>query len=106
VSRVATLWDEWVDEDWSADPLGSFGGASPTSAVTFPSTPLSAKVYIALGADLTALPSTWSWTDISNYVRFTAGVSTRQSKSTQKKSRLGRRSRRGDGVNGAEVDRS
>src|SRR6185369_7967542 len=36
-----------------------------------------------LGADLTALPSTWSWTDISNYVRFASGISTRQGRADE-----------------------
>lgn len=43
-------------------------------AVTFPTTHLVTGAYIALGADLTADPATWSWTDISDYVRHKPGV--------------------------------
>lgn len=50
----------------------------PVGAVTFPTAPLSAKVFIALGADLTQSPTSWSWTDITSYVRFVSGISTRQ----------------------------
>ena len=62
---------------------GYQSGSSPAGTVTFPTTPLSGKVYLAIGADLTALPSTWSWTDISNYVRFTSGISTRQGRADE-----------------------
>lgn len=42
--------------------------------ITFPATPLVASAYIARNADLTAAPGTWSWTDISDYVRHDASV--------------------------------
>jgi len=45
--------------------------------VTFPATPLACKVYIALGADLTQ-PGTWTWTDITQWVRFADGITTSQ----------------------------
>jgi hypothetical protein len=45
------------------------------ATVTFgPGTPLLISVRIALGADLTADPLTWVWTDISSYVRFNPGI--------------------------------
>jgi hypothetical protein len=45
------------------------------ATVTFgPGTPLLISVKIALGADLTADPLTWVWTDISSYVRFNPGI--------------------------------
>ncbi|MGE5827714.1 MAG: hypothetical protein ACM30G_05030 [Micromonosporaceae bacterium] len=46
-------------------------------SVTFPTTPLSFRVLIALGADLTASWLTWSWVDITEFVRFVDGISTR-----------------------------
>lgn len=36
--------------------------------MTYPNTPLVCVVEAALGADLTAAPGTWTWTDISVYV--------------------------------------
>lgn len=49
-------------------------GASPAGSVTFPATSLDARVYIALGADLSQPPSSWIWEDITRYVRFASGV--------------------------------
>lgn len=42
--------------------------------MAFPSTPLAVEVSLALGADLSANPATWSWTDISTYVRYSPGI--------------------------------
>lgn len=42
--------------------------------VTFPSTPLSTRVYIALGADLTADWLSWDWLDITDRVRHDLGI--------------------------------
>ncbi len=43
--------------------------------VTFsPDVRLGIKVYLALGADLTADPSTWALTEITPYVRYQAGI--------------------------------
>lgn len=44
--------------------------------ITFnpPSVPLTCKTEIALGADLSADPGTWSWTDITAYTRHASGV--------------------------------
>lgn len=44
--------------------------------ITFnpPATRLDCITEIALGADLTADPDTWSWTDVTAYVRHAAGV--------------------------------
>lgn len=45
-------------------------------SVTYPTTKLRGLVEIAPGADLTADPATWSWVDISQWVRFKSGIST------------------------------
>lgn len=44
--------------------------------ITFhpPLVPLTITVEIALGADLTAAPSSWAWTDITQWVRHRSGV--------------------------------
>src|SRR5690606_41668320 len=42
--------------------------------MAFPATPLAATVEIALDADVTANPSTWVWTDISQYIRQADGA--------------------------------
>lgn len=42
--------------------------------MAFPATQLGLMVELALAADLTADPSTWSWTDISRYVRYADGI--------------------------------
>lgn len=46
--------------------------------MTFPTTDLLCKVYLAIGADLTQPPHTWSWTEITDYVRFAPGITTSQ----------------------------
>lgn len=46
--------------------------------ITFPTTPLTVTTELAIGADLTADPSTWSWTDISHYVRYQPGITVTQ----------------------------
>ncbi len=45
-----------------------------TLPVTFPSSPLSTRVYIALGADLTASWLTWNWLDITDRCRHDLGI--------------------------------
>lgn len=54
--------------------------------MAFPTDPLTATFELALGADLTAEPSTWTWTDISAYCRapvnIRAGRSDEQSSSS------------------------
>lgn len=52
---------------------GTFFGGMPLP-VTFPSTPLSTRVYIALGADLTADWLSWNWLDITDRVRHDLGI--------------------------------
>jgi hypothetical protein len=42
--------------------------------VTFPTSPLTITVELALGADLTADPSSWAWTDITTYARYNPGI--------------------------------
>lgn len=49
-----------------------FGQVQP---VTFPSSPLTTRVYIALGADLTASYLSWNWLDITSRVRHDLGIS-------------------------------
>lgn len=73
MSRVAVLWDE-ADEDAFGDPLGTTAGTSAIGPVAFPSSPLTFRVYIAPGADLTASYLSWPWADITNYVRHDLGV--------------------------------
>lgn len=53
---------------------GPFLGGGEPLPVTFPTTPLTFRVYIALGADLTASWLTWSWTDITEFVRLANGI--------------------------------
>lgn len=84
MSRTAALWDEWVDEAVLDDPLGPFlrGSLTPGS-VTFPTTHLQFRVMIALGADLTASWLTWQWEDITRFVRYDVGISTRTGRPDQ-----------------------
>jgi len=64
---------------WRRPPAPSVAPAeSGSSAVTFPGVLLVCTVAIAPGADLTKPPSTWSWTDVTPYVRFDAGIATTQ----------------------------
>ncbi len=46
----------------------------PLSPITFPSTLLRTKAWIALGADPTADPADWAWEEISTKVRYQSGV--------------------------------
>lgn len=50
------------------------GYAFTVPSVTFPTSPLTARIYIALGADLTASWLTWNWLDITPWVRYDLGV--------------------------------
>lgn len=43
--------------------------------VTFPASPLTMRVHVALGADLTASHLTWNWLDVTEWVRFDLGIS-------------------------------
>lgn len=64
----------WRNRRYRRRFRGGIGG-SP-QPVTFPSSPLTARVYIALGADLTSsLWWQWNWVDITAYVRQDLGVS-------------------------------
>jgi hypothetical protein len=60
-------WDRYAPRSLPG-PLGTL------STITFPTTDLRSRAQIALGADLTADPSTWAWQDISEYVRWQEGV--------------------------------
>lgn len=42
--------------------------------MAFPTTALSITIELALGADLTASPSTWAWTDVTSYVYVRDGL--------------------------------
>lgn len=67
-------WSPWLRDQ-------RYAQVSPSSEalpVTFPTARLSCKVLIALGADLTQPWYTWSWTDVSQWVRFDSGISTSQ----------------------------
>lgn len=44
-------------------------------SATFPTSPLTMRVHIALGADLTASHLSWNWLDVTEYVREDLGVS-------------------------------
>ncbi len=56
---------------FSTSPPGPFTPSGRSPVVFGPDTPLLVNVYVALGADLAADPSTWLWTDISRYARWT-----------------------------------
>ncbi len=58
---------------FGAWPRMAVGGAAPT-AVTFPSTQLDARVWIALGANLSASHLTWNWVNITEWVRHDLGI--------------------------------
>ncbi len=63
---------------WLAHLLTPTTSAAPAGSVTFPSTQLRCRVLIALGADLTQPWYTWSWTDITQWVRFGSGITVTQ----------------------------
>lgn len=69
----------WRRPERRLSPGGGFVGS-----VTFPATPLRLRVYIALGADLTASWLTWSWVDITEFVRFTPGINTQTGRPDEK----------------------
>lgn len=46
----------------------------PTRTITFPTTDLAFRVYLALSADLTASWLTWQWEDVTPYVRYADGI--------------------------------
>lgn len=54
---------------------GSWGGTR--APITFPTSELGVRVWIALGADPSNDPSTWSWENITARVRYAAGISKR-----------------------------
>lgn len=53
---------------------GGRGFAFPVPPVTFPASPLTARIQIALGADLSADWRSWNWLDITERVRTDLGV--------------------------------
>src|SRR5690348_9818069 len=79
----AAFWQAWQKGHRNL-PAPNRGTGASGATVTFPTTPLTCQVLLAIGADLTADPSTWSWTDITDsdgagsFVRFAAGISTTQ----------------------------
>ena len=71
MSRVAALWEEeWAAGDAFSDSLGAFtSSAAAPLTLTYPATLYVQRLQIALGADLSADPLTWSWLDITGRVR-------------------------------------
>lgn len=55
-------------------PLAVATGAE-AATVTFPASPLKSRVWIALGADLTASHLTWNWLNITERARHDLGIS-------------------------------
>lgn len=51
------------------------GISTQLQPVTFPTSPLTMRVHIALGADLNASHLSWNWLDVTEYVREDLGVS-------------------------------
>lgn len=70
MSSTAARWLAWR----RAGERRTDGAA--LSPITYPTTPLRTLVEIAPGADLTADPSTWTWVDITGWVRHDLGIST------------------------------
>lgn len=64
-------WDKFAPRG-IAGPLAAPDGTR--SPITFPGTPLQVRVWLALGADLSADPATWSWTNITAWVRHDPGI--------------------------------
>jgi hypothetical protein len=65
---TAVRWEAWRLAGAAIVP------AAPLYPITFPATPLTARVEIALGADPAADPATWSWLDITQWVRYKDGI--------------------------------
>lgn len=67
---------------WLRDRPGSVSPSSSAPTLRIPGAAgapwLDTRVYLALGADLSQSPMSWSWVDISNYVRFASGITTTQ----------------------------
>lgn len=78
-ATLCATWESFADDELFGDSmLGDVlpdpsGGRGP---VTFgPEARLRIDVYLALGADLTAAPSSWTWTQIpSDLVRYSTGI--------------------------------
>lgn len=58
---------------WERDGSRYAPGAS-LSPITFPATPLTCRVEVALGANPAADPATWLWQDITQWVRYDPGI--------------------------------
>jgi hypothetical protein len=84
----------WVP--WLRDRHGSVSPASAPSLLTFPTTPLTANVMLAFGANPAADPrSSWSWTDVTGYVfqssdriRITRGRTSEQTQASPSRTTL------------------
>lgn len=63
---------------WIVDRPAAPPGVTTPTPVTFPATPLDARVFLAPGADLTQPWTSWPWVDVTDRVRFASGVSTQQ----------------------------
>jgi len=63
---------------WLPIPSGSVSPADSARILRTPGAAgapwLDSRVYLALGADLSQPPTSWSWVDVTNYVRFASGI--------------------------------
>jgi hypothetical protein len=73
-SSVASRWSAY--ERRTGRGLAPTSLASPLSPITYPATLLRSLVEIAPGVDPSSDPSTWSWVDITQWVRQDLGIST------------------------------
>jgi hypothetical protein len=68
MASIAVRWATWLLAGSNIVP------ASPLSPITFPTVAAVGRVEIAIGADPAADPATWSWADITAYVRYADGI--------------------------------
>lgn len=72
---LAALWEDLDEECPLGESLVWSEGAGGRPPVDFgPDRRLLIEAYLALGADLTAASSTWTWTRITDYVRYQPGI--------------------------------
>lgn len=80
MGQVAALWDEWGAEDYLGDffvePSDDALAGADNSLVFDPATDtrLGLRVSISPGADPSASPLTWGWTDVTAYVLYEPGI--------------------------------
>jgi hypothetical protein len=63
------LYADFYDDPLVIPPAGGHGPVTWSAG-----TLLQIRVYLALGADVTAAPTSWLWTDITDYVRYSPGI--------------------------------